>query len=688
MTIPSIEEIRKNGNALIRESSTYLQQHAHNPVYWYPWGDEALNRAVEEDKPIFLSIGYSSCHWCHVMEEKVFERDEIAKYMNENYICIKVDREERPDLDSVYMAAVQAMTKNGGWPLSAFLLPNLKPFYGGTYFPPDQFVKVIERAFNLFKAQRDKLTEQGEAVQRYIDAVSNLGDGNEILSDDQVQAIVDKLLQHVDYEWGGFRSQMKFPTPLRWAFLLHRYRKHGGELLEKALRITLDRINEGGIHDQLGGGFHRYSVDSEWTVPHFEQMLYDNAQLASLYLEAAAVFKSTEYRNVARSTLDFMISDFLSEEGGFYASWDADSEGGEGLYYIWTPDLIKEVCGEEEGEAVCRLLGVTENGNFGGVNVLTRRITEKKLAELEMTREEALALLDKWRGPLRESRGKRIMPNLDQKIVTSWNGLAISAFSKGYELLGDLQYMLTARQTADFLWKNHWNTETGLLRASTEDMPSVTGVLDDYAFFTNGLIDLFTASGETKYLERALELVEYIRKHFANPDGGAYFHTPDTIAQPMGRRIEYIDSVEPSGNALLMVVYLKLAALRGEEEYRDEVRRVIAGFTNVLERSGQELATWLDAIGLYHGPFHEVVIVGKPDAPETSELLKAYREAAPYNAVLSFVPGDEATEKLVDLLPPVNGKTTIDGKPATYVCRFGACDEPVFSGEALNKKFG
>ncbi len=682
--IPSTEEIRKNGNPLAKESSAYLQQHAFNPVYWYPWGEEAIQRARKEDKPIFLSIGYSSCHWCHVMEEKVFEKDDIAKHLNENYVCIKVDREERPDLDGVYMAGVQAMSGGGGWPLSVFLLPDLRPFFGGTYYPPDQFIQIIERALALFKTQREKLLAQGESVQKYISAISNLGEGEDIIPDQRIQEVAESLVAHVDYEWGGFKSQMKFPTPVRWQFMLHRFRKSGSENLGKAVRVTLDRIAEGGIHDHLGGGFHRYSVDSEWTVPHFEKMLYDNAQLASIYLEAAVALERPWYTTVAEQTLEFLLREMQAEEGAFYASFDADTEGGEGLFYIWTPELIQEVCGVE-GDAVCRLSGVTEEGNFGGVNVLTKRITEKKLAELELTREQAEELLDKWREPLRETRARRIAPALDMKVVTAWNALTITALCRGYEALDGLDYLLAAKKAAQYLWEHHWDPDTGLVRSSTGGEKSAPGILDDYAFFANALLDLFRADADPIHLQRAQKLVAFVRDHFANPDG-AYFQTSDQVEQPMGRRVEFIDSVEPSGNAMLMLVYLKLAGLTGEESFRDEVRRVIAGYTNVLEKSGQELAMWMDVAGFYHGPFHEVVIVGAPDDAATTALLRSFREQQLANAVLSFAPGEEPSGELRDLLPPVGGKATVEGEPAAYVCRFGACDAPVTSPEELKEK--
>jgi len=422
----------ERGNRLAAEASLYLRQHAQNPVDWHPWGEEALERARREDKPIFLSIGYSSCHWCHVMEHEVFEDDGVAAVLNAKFVCIKVDREERPDIDAAYMDALQAMTGSGGWPMSLFLTPGLEPFYGGTYIPRDGFLQLIERIDLVFREKRDELQGSAAEVSAAVNRRPPGGQG-EPPDAEALTAAARKALAGVDPAWGGFGGRQKFPTPPRWRFLLHHYRKTGDEDAARALRLTLDRMADGGIRDQIGGGFHRYAVEPTWLVPHFEIMLYDNAQLASLYLEASAALDEPRYRETALDVLDFLAREMRDPAGGFHASFDADSEGGEGRFYVWTPGEIEQIAGAADGPALAAVLGVTEEGNFEGRSIPTRRADIEDVAR-RFGRDpgELGGLFAEHREALRERRGRRSPPALDPKIVTAWNGLAIGAFAAAH----------------------------------------------------------------------------------------------------------------------------------------------------------------------------------------------------------------------------------------------------------------
>ncbi|MDP8206078.1 MAG: thioredoxin domain-containing protein [Candidatus Electryonea clarkiae] len=688
----SPQTIRQEGNRLTGESSLYLLQHSHNPVDWYPWGEEAKIRSGAEDKPIFLSIGYSSCHWCHVMEHEVFEVDSIAEFMNEHFINIKVDREERPDLDAVYMEAVRAMTGGGGWPMSVFLTSDLKPFYGGTYFPPDQFVRLVKSISDTYGEQRDKIELQSEQLYKMVSSNPQLSQGQAVNSPD-FSSIANNSLQFVDAKWGGFRGRMKFPTPLRWQFLLHRYRKTGEARIADAVRKTLNNMGTGGIHDHVGGGFHRYTVEETWLVPHFEKMLYDNAQLASLYIEAFAVFGKRNgkphqpgYDDIAKNTLDFLIRDMQSSSGGFYASYDADSGGEEGTFYTWSPDEITDIAGKKDGAALANLLGVELGGNFEGKSILTRRKAYEKIArEFDRDIQEVNVLFEKWREELRNYRAKRVPPGLDKKVVTAWNGLAIAAFSQGYALFGEEKYRDAAREAIEYLWHNHRLENGSLVRASNEGVTSGVGILDDYAFFANGLLEFYNATGEIETLEMALELTGHVRDHFASDEGG-YYLTSNEIETPMGRQVEIYDSVEPSGNSAMLNVLLRLSALTGNQTYRKDVERMLGAYSDMVNKSGLEMALWLDVAQNYEGPFHEVIIAGQLDDNNTNAMINVFRGLLPSYAVLTLIPPDGPDKKMQTIIPSTVEKTMLNGETTVYVCEFGSCKAPTNDPEEFKQQ--
>jgi uncharacterized protein len=671
-------------NRLARERSLYLRQHAHNPVDWYPYGAEALGRARREDRPIFLSVGYSSCHWCHVMEREVFEKEDVAELLNASFVCIKVDREERPDLDAAYMEALQAMTGSGGWPMSLFLTPDGKPFFGATYIPHTPFLEVGRQILRAYHEQRDLIAQQAALLARSLTAGLRLHP-EEVATEPGVAHAAERALELVDERWGGLGGPPKFPTPPRWSFLLHRLRKTGDERLGSALRVTLDAMASGGIRDQLGGGFHRYSVDQTWLVPHFEKMLYDNAQLASLYLEAAVALDAPHYAQVARDTLDFLLREMRDPEGGFYASFDADSDGGEvrggearsaeGSYYLWTLDELREVCGGD-ADALAATLGVTAEGNFEGKSILTRR---------QAATAEAVALLERWRPALLERRSRRPAPALDRKIVTSWNGLAIAALAQTASLLDDPHYEDAARAAAERLWRLHRRADGGLFRASSEGEPAGAGVLTDYTNLAGGLLDLFQLTQDPTPLRRGLELIRYVLKHFAAPEGGFYL-TADDQPAPLGRLFDFSDSVRPSGGAHMLRLLVRAAALTGDESLLEPVERSLTGFGSLLRRAPTETLGWFDAAQMQLGPYAEVVIAGAPGDAATEELVAAFRHLSPSHAVLIRVPALGPPPELQELLPSTAHKTALAGFPTAYVCRFGSCQTPTTDPGVLRQQ--
>ncbi|MBD3165305.1 DUF255 domain-containing protein [bacterium] len=668
------EQIRREGNRLKHEASAYLRQHAYNPMDWYPWGEEALGRAREENRPIFLSIGYSSCHWCHVMERESFENDQIAAFMNENYINIKVDREERPDLDTVYMDAVQALTGSGGWPMSVWLTPDLRPFYGGTYLPAPQFLQVSSRLIQLFNGDPDTIESQANRLREVIEKNPRGDLESETKPGLALEAVKDAL-RMMDSKWGGFGTQNKFPTPLRWQYVLHVWRKTGDAELEQAVRLTLDRMMDGGLFDQIGGGFHRYTVERTWLVPHFEKMLYDNAQLASLYLEAGAVLDDEAYSRTARDTLHFLRDEMAEPDGGFYGSFDADSDGVEGAFYVWEPNEMRQVAGKIEGKALERLLGITKEGNFEGKSIPTRRVPAEEVAKRsDLSVEEVEGLLRKWRKALRKTRAGRVPPGLDKKMVTSWNGLTIAAFAQAEMLFPGRGYLDTAEKAAERMWALHRREDGSLWRSSTEGTPRGDGILDDYACLAWGLLELYRACGVITWFERAVELIEYTLQHFTDEKGIFYF-THDAAEAPLGRKVELMDSVEPSGSAMMVQVLLRASALNGNNDWHDHAGRLLAAYRFYMERAALEMAWWLDAALLYEGPFYEVVIAGANDRRQ--RLRRAYCEAFPTHSILACVGPDGPNEREETLQPPLAGKASSPDGAVAYVCQYGSCLPPV-----------
>jgi hypothetical protein len=676
--------IRRDGNRLGEEASLYLHQHAHNPVDWYPWGDEALARAARLDLPIFLSIGYSSCHWCHVMEKEAFDDDGIAAFLNEHFVCIKVDREERPDLDGVYMDAVQALTGRGGWPMSSFLTPDGKPFHGGTYFPPAAFAQLIEQVARLWREHPGGLRAQAEQVAAHITAAPEWAlTAAATVTEAPLLAAAARATETFDDEHGGFIQNQKFPVPVKWRFLLHRWQRTDDGHLRAMIEDTLAAFAGGGLRDQLGGGFHRYTVDPAWTVPHFEKMLYDNAQLALLFLEAGAALERPDFTAVARETLAFLLREMRAPEGGIYASFDADSGGHEGSYYVWTPADLAAVAGPVDGPRLAAYLGVTAAGNFEdtGASVLTRRTFGRGDDGVDRDPDGA-ALLDRHRPALLAARARRTPPGLDPKVVTAWNGLAIAALARGALACDEPAFADAAADAADFLLAHHLRADGLPWRASSEGRVAGDGNIDDVAFLADGLLELFLATGDARRLGAARDLADVARRRFKHPDGG-FHQAASGAATPLGRGLELFDNVTPTGSAVMLQVLLRLGALTGHTEYDDEAGAALAARAGLLERGGLDVAGWLDAAALVVTPPRVVVVAGRQGDEGAHALLAEARRGLPWDVLAVAVPAEGAEPGLAALAPAVAAKTAPGGTATAYVCRGRTCGAPAITPAAL-----
>ena len=664
-------------NRLATETSPYLLQHADNPVDWYPWGDEAFTRAREEDKPVLLSIGYSACHWCHVMEHESFEDEETAAVMNERFVNIKVDREERPDVDGIYMDAVVALTGQGGWPMTVFLTPDAAPYWGGTYFPPTPrmgmpaFRDVLNAMATVYADRRGDVTAQAAQLVEAIRQSSASAPASEPLTSGLLTQAVVSLSHQFDPEHGGFGRAPKFPPASSLEFLLRMHARGGSERALEMTVKTLDEMAAGGIYDQLGGGFHRYSVDAVWLVPHFEKMLYDNALLASVYLHAWLVTATPRYRDVVEETLDYLLREMRLPGGGFASAQDADTKGEEGLTYVWTPDELANLLDPAEAELVAARYGVTAGGNFEGANILyaARQIDDPE-GRLAAAREKLLA-----------ARGRRPQPLRDDKALAAWNGLALAAFAEAARQLERPEYLEAAEGIARFLLDEMSDQEGRLFRSYREGTARINGYLEDYANVANGLLELYTTTGELRYLEEARRLALLAIDLYHDPQHGGFFFTPHGGEELLARKKELDDHPTPSGNSMLAFVLLRLARTYGDDELERLAVGVFRLAYGLLARAPGAVGHMLCALELHFSPPHELAVVGPAADPATVALRDtAVRRFAP-STVYAFAegPGDVALERVPLLL----GKGLVDGAPAAYVCESFACRAPVTEPEAL-----
>ena len=672
-------------NRLINETSPYLLQHAHNPVDWYPWGEEALERAEREDKPILLSVGYSACHWCHVMERESFEDAEIAALMNDNFVCIKVDREERPDIDSIYMTAVQALTGQGGWPMTVFLTPDGKPFYGGTYFPPEDrgglpaFPRLVEALAAAYRTRRgDVASTTSQLVQRMRQLSAGMA-GIEPLTVEVLQSAKRAVAGQFDGRHGGVGLQPKFPQPMTYEFLLrHHARTQDPESLEM-VELTLTRMAEGGIFDQIGGGFHRYSTDTYWLVPHFEKMLYDNALLARLYLHAYQVTGDPLYRRIVEETLDYMAREMTDANGGFYSAQDADSEGVEGKFFVWRPEEIIDRLGKTEGDLFNSYYGVTRKGNFEGQSIL--HVAKGGAAIRGMSDEEFEKTLRRWKMILLAARNERVAPGLDDKVLTSWNGLAMRAFAEAGGALGRPDYVEKANINAKFILDSLVR-DGRLLRTYRNGEAKLNGYLEDYAFLIDGLLALHEATLDGRWLDESISLGEAMVDLFWEESEGRFYDTGRDHEELVLRPRDYTDNATPCGSSMAADVLLRLAVVTGDSEHQRRAVTSLRSVRELMSRFPTGAGHWLGALDFYLSTPKEIAIVGGAGEAGTDALLTEVSRRYLPNRVLVGSAGSGPAETRSGV-PLLEDRDRVDGKPTAYVCENYACSLPVTEPAAL-----
>ncbi len=660
-------------NRLAEETSPYLLQHKDNPVDWYPWGAEALERARGEDKPILLSIGYAACHWCHVMERESFEDPATAALMNEAFVCIKVDREERPDLDAIYMEAVQAMTGRGGWPMTVFLTPGGAPFFGGTYFPPEDshgmpgFKSLLRAVSGTWHERRGEVDAQGQRLVDHIGVASKLAPSREVVTSELVASAARGIAQAFDREFGGFGAAPKFPQPMTIDFLLRLAARSDSDAAQMA-RVTLDRMAAGGMYDQLGGGFARYSVDREWIVPHFEKMLYDNAQLLRTYARSWQTLRVERHRTVARETAEWMLREMRDPAGGFWSSLDADSEGEEGKFYIWTIDEVRAVAGEDADAAIAHW-GLTERGNFEGksIPVLARDVSP----------DEAVT---RARAALMARRDTRVRPGTDDKVLVAWNGLAAAAFAEAGVALGERRWVEVATEVMDFVLAT-MRVEGRLLRSYRRGAVNALGYSEDYAALLEACLALWEATGDLRWMTEARWAADEAVRLFLDPVAGGFFTTGSDAETLVTRPKDLFDNAVPAANSVLALSLQRLAALTGEGSYESHALGIVRLVRDLVESSPLGFGHLLGAIDLYTSGAVEVVIVGRDGvAPLLERLHSRWRP----NAVLAVV--DEPSDDAVEMIPLLEARGAIGGHATAYVCRNGTCKMPVTEPDDLEEQ--
>ncbi len=680
-------------NRLARETSPYLQQHAHNPVDWYPWGPEALEAARTLDRPIFLSIGYSACHWCHVMEHESFENPAIAALMNAHYINIKVDREERPDLDQIYMSAVQALTGRGGWPMSVFLTPRLEPFYGGTYWPPEArmglpgFGDILERVHEAWEERRADV-ERGAA--ELTDAVSQMNRSHaapETLDVSLLELAERTRVRIADTVHGGFGQAPKFPHPMDLRLLLRTWKRFGHTDARDITLLTLDKMASGGIYDHLGGGFHRYSTDARWLVPHFEKMLYDNALLSSAYLDAYQATSDLRYAQVIRETLDYVLREMTHPDGGFYSTQDADSEGEEGKFFVWTKAEIEEVLPQEEARLFCYCYDVTGEGNWEGHNILNRVKTSAQAARILGVSEPDLeAALAAARRKLFARREQRVHPGRDEKILAGWNGLMIAAMARAGRVLDEPRFTAAAARAADFMIGQLRTPEGRLLHVFKDGVARLAAYLDDYACAIDALIEVYQSTFEPRYLTAAGDLADDLISRFADESTGGFFFTAHDHEALIARSKDLHDNATPSGNGMAAYALLRLGRLSGRDDFDGAARRTLEMLSGEMARATMGVGQALLAVDDLLGPAFELVLVDGRSSDDSLAALRSINAAHLPNVVVARRPHDQEETAIAPILAAtIAGKKSLDEQPTLYVCERGACRPPIVGVAAVTE---
>lgn len=677
----------KHTNRLIGETSPYLLQHAHNPVDWNPWGEGALAEAKRDNKPILLSIGYSACHWCHVMEHESFENEEIAALMNENFVNIKVDREERPDLDQIYMNAVQMLTHHGGWPMTVFLTPEGVPFYGGTYFPPEDrhnmpgFPRVLIAMAEAYRDRPDDIAETAASIRTELARLNAARESNELLTTNLLDAAYRGIVKTHDSVNGGFGGAPKFPPSMVLEFLLcTHYRLDTPEALE-IVSYTCRKMAEGGIYDQLGGGFHRYATDAKWLVPHFEKMLYDNALLSKLYLHHYQLTRNDESRRIAEGVFDYAVREMTHPDGGFYSTQDADSEGVEGKFFVWSATEIVEVLGEHDAKLFSVYYNVTPSGNFERENILnvTRSIAEVA-KENKVTPEKLEEVLQKSRQKLFDVREKRVKPDRDEKILTSWNGMMLASFAEAGAVLDREDYTNIARRNARFILDN-LRSDGLLLRTYKDGVAKLNGYLEDYAFLSDGLLTLYETTGELEWLEESLGLTAKMVEEFWDDQDGGFFFTGKSHETLIVRSKDYFDNATPSGNSVAADVLLRLAVLTDNEDYRRRAATVLRLVAQSVNRYPSGFGRTLCALDFHLSTPKEIAVIGDPASAGTRSLKREiWNRYLPNKLVAAALPGEKRGPELI---PFLRDRGTVNGAPTAYVCEHYTCKQPVTDPEKL-----
>jgi uncharacterized protein YyaL (SSP411 family) len=671
----------KHTNRLQNETSPYLLQHAHNPVDWYPWGEEALTKARAENKPILLSIGYSACHWCHVMERESFENEEIAALMNEHFVNIKVDREERPDLDQIYMNAVQLMLGHGGWPLTVFLTPDLIPFYGGTYFPPEDrfrlpgFPSVVTGVAGAYRSRPEEVAETTSNFLKELRRMNVAHESDEPLNIQLLDAAYGTLARTYDKRHGGFGGAPKFPASMNLEFLLRLHHRTGHAEALDMVTHTCRKMAEGGLYDQLGGGFHRYSTDAHWLVPHFEKMLYDNALLSRLYLHAYQVTGDEFFRRIAEETFDYVAREMTDEGGAFYSTQDADSEGVEGKFFVWTNQEINELLGEEDGRLVSAYYGATAEGNFEEKNILNvPRPAQTVAAELNVPVERLLEVVERSRPLLYAAREKRIKPGRDEKAIAAWNGMMLTSFAEASSVLERADYRLIAERNADFLL-NTLRREGTLLHVYKDGQAKHHGYLDDYACVASALLSLYEATGTTRWLRECLSLAEQMCEEFWDDAEGGFFYTSTKGEQLIVRNKDFMDNATPAGNSVAAELLLRLALLTENQEHGRKAVTVFRLLRDQMARYPSAFGYLLGALDFYLSTPKEIVVVGEAGADDSLALLReVWKRYLPNKVVAQSNGGDAEASEVVPLL---HERPALGGRATAYVCENYSCLQPV-----------
>ncbi len=678
------QTLRCQTNRLANEKSPYLLQHKNNPVNWYPWGNEAFEKAKQEDKPIFLSIGYSTCHWCHVMERESFEDEEVAEVLNQNYIAIKVDREERPDIDSIYTTFCQALTGQGGWPLTIFMTSDKRPFYAGTYFPKKSkygrpgLIEILERISKAWKNNRDEFIKSSEEIQEAVEK-SYLTHSKDILD----KKVLDKAFKNFSYLfdsiYGGFGDAPKFPTPHNLLFLLRYWKSTGNDDALYIVEKTLESMYKGGIFDHIGFGFARYSVDEKWLVPHFEKMLYDNALLAIAYTEAFQATGKKFYKEIAEKIFTYILRDMTSSEGGFYSAEDADSEGEEGKFYVWEVKEIERILGEKDSRIFCDNYNIVPAGNFEGKNI--PNLIGKDLLEIK-NNIDLKNELDKMRIKLFEYREERVHPHKDDKILTSWNGLMIAALSYAGRVFDNKEYIDAAKNSIDFIFEKLINQEGRLLARYRDGESAYPAYLDDYAFLVWGIIELYQATFEVQYLKEAIDLNSHMISLFWDENnGGLYLYGKDS-EQLIARPKEVYDGAIPSGNSVAALNMLRLSKITGNEELESKANQIFHTFGGNVKENPNSYSSLMMAFLYANTATKEIVISGRKEDAGTQSMLSNYnKHFLPFSSIML----NEGEEELYKIAPFTQNQKMIDNKATAYVCENFACHEPITNNEKLSE---